>query len=347
MKQAPTTDQPAEAAFIAGVLRAESEAISALIPRLGDGIHRAVDILCDRADKGGAVVVTGLGKSRIIGAKISATLASLGVPSHEVHPSDAMHGDLGRIRSQDALLALSNSGETEEVVAIASVLRQDKIPIISITGGDGNSALARLADVALTLGQITEASDLGLAPTCSTTATLALGDALALAMARRRAFTSDEFARHHPGGSLGGLLRPVTDVLRFTTGHNLPTVTGDVPVRDALAQASKLNRRPGALMVVDGAGVLVGIFTDGDLRRTIIDHPELLDSPISDVMSKDPTTLNDLSLVRDAVRLVREFRRDEIPVVDQAGRPVGILDVQDLIAMRVVQRDDSPGHAGS
>jgi len=343
VKQAHTTDQAAEAEFIADVLRAESEAISALIPRLGDGIHRAVDILCECADNGGAVVVTGLGKSRIIGAKISATLASLGVPSHEVHPSDAMHGDLGKIRAKDALLALSNSGETEEVVTIASVLRQDKIPIISITGGDGGSALARLADVALSLGQITEASDLGLAPTCSTTATLALGDALALAIARRRAFTSDQFARHHPGGSLGGLLRPVTDVLRFTAGHNLPLVKGDVTVRTALAQANALNRRPGALMIVDDSGALIGIFTDGDLRRTIIDHPELLDSPIRDVMTKDPTTLSDAALVRDAVRLVREHRRDEIPVVDQAGTPVGILDVQDLIAMRVVQPEKPTG----
>ncbi|MEQ9616506.1 MAG: KpsF/GutQ family sugar-phosphate isomerase [Phycisphaerales bacterium] len=342
MTQAPSTSQTAEAEFIADVLRAEADAISALIPRLGEGIHRAVTILCERADAGGSVVVTGLGKSRIIGAKISATLASLGVPSHEIHPSDALHGDLGRIRAEDALLALSNSGETEEVVAIAAIVKQDGIPIISITGGDGHSALANLADVALSLGQITEASDLGLAPTCSTTATLALGDAIALAMARRRAFTSDQFARHHPGGSLGGLLRPVTDVLRFTAGHNLPLVSGETSVRDALAEASKLHRRPGALMVVDDAGALAGIFTDGDLRRTIIDHPEHLDAPIRDVMTKNPTTLTDRALVRDAVRIVREHRRDEIPVVDENGMPVGILDVQDLIAMRVVQ---APKHS--
>jgi len=207
--------------------------------------------------------------------------------------------------------------------------------------GDGTSALARLADVALSLGQITEA-DLGLAPTCSTTATLALGDAIALAIARRRSFTSDQFARYHPGGSLGGLLRPVTDVLRFTAGHNLPLVKRDVSVRDALAEAGKLNRRPGALMVVDDRGVLAGIFTDGDLRRTIIEHPENLDAPIGDVMTPDPTALPATALVRDAVRLVREFRRDEIPVVDEAGTPIGLLDVQDLIALRLVQSSPDP-----
>lgn len=340
MTQILETDKQAEAEFIAGVLRAEADAISALIPRMGEGVHKAVDLITHAADDGGSVLVTGLGKSRIIGTKISATLASLGVPSHDVHPSDAMHGDLGRIRPKDVLLALSNSGETEEVVAMASIVKQDGIPVISITSGDGTSALARLATVALSMGQITEASHVGLAPTCSTTATLALGDALSLAIARRRAFTSDQFARHHPGGTLGGLLRPVTDVLRFTTGHNLPLIEGGVTLREALARASELNRRPGALMVVDEGGRLAGIFTDGDLRRTIITEPQRLDEPIRDAMTPSPMTLVSDALVRDAVRLVREHRRDEIPVVDHDGTPIGLLDVQDLIALRLVE-----GHA--
>lgn len=328
---------PAERRFIEEVLRAEAAAVGGVIDSLGESIHRAVDILTRCADAGGSVLVTGLGKSGLIGKKISATLASLGVPSHDIHPAEAAHGDLGRIRPTDCLVALSNSGETEEVVALAGILRQDGVPIISITGGSPTSALARVATVALSIGQVAEASDLGLAPTCSTTATLALGDALALAVARRRSFTADDFAKRHPGGLLGGLLRPVLDVLRFTPGHNLPIVKATQTVRGALDEAQALGRRPGAVLVVDPEGVMVGIFTDGDLRRLVLKDVHLLDRPISEVMTRSPRTLSDDALVRDAVRMVREYRQDEIPVVDARGRPIGLLDVQDLIALRVVK----------
>jgi len=334
-------DPDAERAFVADVLRAEAEAVGQLIERLGPELHDALDVLERCAKAGGSVLVTGMGKSGLIGRKISATLASLGVPSHDIHPAEAVHGDLGRIRSVDCVLALSNSGETEELVALASILRQDKVPIISITGGDGTSALARLATVALSLGQITEASDLGLAPTCSTTGSLALGDALALALARRLMVTADDFARRHPGGTLGGLLRPVRDVLRFVAGANLPIVGEQVTVREALRQADGLGRRPGALIVVDGDGALSGLLTDGDFRRLYLHEPERLEGPISEVMTHSPRVLRDDALVRDAVRLVREHRADEIPIVDGEGRPVGLLDVQDLIALRVVQ-DETP-----
>ncbi len=329
-------DHSAERAFVEGVLRAEAEAVSAIVPRLGPRLHEAVDLMARCADAGGSILVSGLGKSGLIGKKISATLASLGAPSHDIHPSEAAHGDLGRIRTTDCLLALSHSGETEEVVALASILRQDNVPIVSITGGDGESSLARLATVALTLGRIEEASDTLLAPTCSTAAMLALGDALALAVARRRAFTPDDFARRHPGGTLGGLMRPVMDALRFVVGKNLPVVSEESSVRSALAEAARLGRRPGALLLVDGAGALSGIFTDGDLRRLIIKDAALLDAPARTVMTKAPKSLPSTALVRDAVRLIRESRQDEIPIVDARGKPVGILDVQDLIAMKVV-----------
>ncbi|HBS30007.1 MAG TPA: KpsF/GutQ family sugar-phosphate isomerase, partial [Phycisphaerales bacterium] len=167
--------------------------------------------------------------------------------------------------------------------------------------------------------------------------TLALGDALALAVARRRRFTADDFARRHPGGALGGLLRPVTDALRSVAGKNLPIVEEAASVRAALLRASALGRRPGALLMVDAAGSLTGIFTDGDLRRLIVERPGALDGPISAVMTRAPRSLPSTALVRDAVRLVRESRQDEIPVVDDRGRPVGLLDVQDLITMKVVQ----------
>lgn len=325
-----------ERAFIAEILRAESEAIVGLIERLGEELNDAVDLVSACVEAGGSVHVTGMGKSGAICQKISATLKSLGVPSHFIHPSEALHGDVGQVRSKDCVIALSFSGETEEVVALAAVLRQDGVSIVSITGGEGRSALARAGSVSLTLGQITEASDLGLAPTCSTAAMLALGDALALAVARRRAFTAEDFARYHPGGSLGGLLRPVVDVLRFSAGKNLEVVEDGRSVRAALEAAEHFGRRPGALLLVDGAGKLSGIFTDGDLRRLILEHPEKLDGPIRDAMTRSPRALRDDALVRDAVRMVRELRADEIPIVDGEGRPVGLLDVQDLVALKVV-----------
>ena len=325
-----------ERAFIADVLRAESEAIAGLIERLGEELNEAVDRLAGCAAAGGSVHVTGMGKSGAICQKLSATLKSLGTPSHFIHPAEALHGDVGQVRPGDCVIAMSFSGETDEVVTLAQVFRQDGVPIVAITGGEGKSALARLATVSLTLGAITEASDLALAPTCSTAAMLALGDALALAVARRRDFGAEHFARLHPGGSLGGLLRPVMGVLRFAVGSNLSVVGDDRTVREALEAAEHFGRRPGALILVDGKGALSGLFTDGDLRRLLLHHPEKLDGPIRDVMTRSPRALPDDALVRDAVRLVREFRADEIPIVDRDGKPVGLLDVQDLVAMKVV-----------
>lgn len=332
-----------EVALVASVLRAEAGAVAALEQRVGNTAVLAIDVMDRCTAAGGSILVTGLGKSGIIGAKISATLASLGVPSHVIHPSEAAHGDLGRIRPTDCLVALSHSGETEEVVALASILRQDGVPIVSITGGEGASTLARLSVVNLALGVIEEASDFGLAPTCSTTATLALGDALAIALARRRSLTADDFAKRHPGGTLGGLMRPVVDVLRFRVGENLTVVEQSHTVRQALEESGAVGRRPGAVLIVGDPGEhherLVGIFTDGDLRRLVLTTPQQLDKPICEVMTRSPRTLRDDALVRDAVRLVREFRADEIPVIDATGRPIGLLDVQDLVALRVV-RDD-------
>ena len=323
-------------------IRAESDAVRSVADGLGPEAHDAVDELARCADAGGSVLVAGLGKSGLIGKKISATLASLGVPSHDVHPTEAAHGDLGRFSRRDCLLALSYSGETEEVVALASVLLQDGLPVVSITGGaDGRrSALARVSTVNLCIGPVAEACDTTLAPTSSTTAMLALGDALARAVSRRRAFTAEDFLKRHPGGGLGGLLRPVIDILRFVVGRNLPVEPDTLTVAEALRRADSIGRRPGALILVDASGVMTGLFTDGDLRRRVVraaDPAAELARPIAEVMTRTPRTLPASALVRDAVRMVREHRQDEIPVVDDAGRPVGILDVQDLIAMRAVR----------
>jgi arabinose-5-phosphate isomerase len=329
--------RPAEAGFLREVLATEADAISAFSSRIAAGelgeLHPALDLLESCA---GHVVVSGMGKSGLVGAKISASLSSLGQPSHFVHPAEAVHGDLGSIRRDDTVLLLSWSGETQEVVALASILRMDGVPTVAMSG-KADSSLARAATVHIDLGDITEACPLNLAPTASTTLTLAVGDALALALARRRDFGKDDFHKHHPGGMLGAGLRPVTEVLRFRVGRNLAAVADTSTLRDALRAAGE-GRRAGAIVLVDAEGRLSGIFTDGDLRRHVNGGGiEALDAPIASLMTRHPAQLTVESLVRDAVRLVQEKRLDEIPVVDRDGRPVGLVDVQDLIAMRVVR----------
>jgi len=319
------------------VLTAEAAAVSRVAELLGEEFSKAVDLLVETAEQGGAVVVSGMGKSGLIGQKISATMASLGVPSHCVHPSEAVHGDLGRIRRADCLLALSYSGETDELVALAAILRQDGVPVVSISNGAEDSALVRASTVALSIGSVEEAGSLSLAPTSSTTATLALGDALSLAASRRRSFTPDDFAKRHPGGWLGDLLRPVTSIIRFKAGDNLPILSDRLTVSKALSEAGKFGRRPGAMMLVDENQHISGVFTDGDLRRLILRDTGELNQPIANIMTRSPKTLSSGALVRDAVNLIRESRQDEIPIVNEAGEPMGLLDVQDLIALKVVR----------
>jgi len=338
--QSPPTPPPASSALadqalVVDALRAEADAVTRIAGRIADGamhgLAKAIDLLatCD-----GHVVVSGMGKSGLIGAKISATLSSLRQPSHALHPAEALHGDLGRIRRGDVALLLSYSGETEEIVTLASILRADGVARIGISRSD-DSSLARLCDAHLSLGDVEEACPLNLAPTASTTAMLALGDALALAVARRRSFGADDFHRNHPGGMLGVGLRPITDVLRFRVGRNLVVVPESATVLEAIRLAGT-GRRAGAVLLVDDAGRLSGIFTDGDLRRLINEAPEALNCGVREVMTARPQHLGVDDLVRDAVRLVRERRVDEIPVLDPDGRPVGMVDVQDLIALKVV-----------
>ena len=330
--------QSSEATFLTEALRAEADAVARLaelVPaRLTDWTG-ALELL---ASCQGHVVLSGMGKSGLVGTKISATFSSLGQPSTFVHPAEAVHGDLGRIRRGDVVVLLSYSGETEELVSLALILKADNVPLIAITSAP-ESTLARSANIHLDLGGVTEACPLNLAPTASTTAMMALGDALALALARRRDFSADDFHKHHPGGMLGAGLRPVTEVLRFRVGENLPIVNDSLSVREALREA-KASRRAGAIVLVSASGKLSGIFTDGDLRRLVNeadDASDALSQPISECMTQSPRHLSSTDLVRDAVRLVRELRVDELPVVDAAGAPVGLIDVQDLIAMKVVQ----------
>jgi len=325
-----------EAEFIASALAAEVHALESLrrsaLGRERTSWSAALDLL--EACRG-HVVVSGMGKSGLIGAKIAATLSSLGQPSHVVHPSEAVHGDLGRIRSGDVVMLLSFSGETAEVVDLALILKADGIRLVGISKSH-DSSLGRVCDAHIELGDLAEACPHDLAPTASTTAMLAVGDALALALSRRRNFTADDFHKHHPGGMLGAGLRPVAEVLRFKVGENLLCVNESTTVGASLAQGTT-GRRAGAVLVVDGSGTLSGIFTDGDLRRLLHERgASTLELPMGSVMTRKPRTLPIDSLVRDAVRLVRERRIDEIPVVDALGRPTGLVDVQDLIALRVI-----------
>ena len=320
-----------EAAFLRESLHSEAEAIERLCERLDASWHAALDLLEACA---GHLVISGMGKSGLVGQKISATFSSLGQPSHVVHPAEAVHGDLGRIRRGDVVMLLSFSGETDEVVNLAALLQADGVARIGMSGR-GESTLARLSSVHLDLGDVTEACPLRLAPTASTTAMLAAGDALALALARRRNFSHDDFHRRHPGGMLGQGLRPVTEVLRFKVGVNLPVAPASCTVREALDRVAS-DRRTGAIVLIDDHDRLAGIFTDADFRRLMRRDPEGMSRPIREVMTARPLHLTVTDLVRDAVRLVREKRLDEIPVVDADGRPVGLIDVQDLIAMKVV-----------
>ena len=342
--------------FARQVLEAEAEAIRRVA--IDQTLDDAVAVVRAATAAGGALVVTGLGKSGLIGQKLSATFSSTGTPSHFLHPVEAFHGDLGRIRRGDAVLLLSYSGNTEELLTLAEVLRQDGVPMVALTrdAGPGNG-LSRLADVTLAVGDITEACALALAPSSSTTATLALGDALALSVSRSRKFTADQFQKHHPAGGLGRQLTAVVDAMRFyaprpgeaageddgPAAGNIPLIRLGTEVSAAYAAAERQAkdsglRRPGALLMVDDAGRLAGIVTDGDLRSALIETgPEVWRGPIDAIMTRQPTTLPDTALVRDAVHIVRQKRFDEIPVVDADRRPVGLIDVQDLAALKVIE----------
>ena len=312
------------------VLAMASDAIDGVAGRLDEAFERAVDLVLATE---GMVVVTGMGKAGLIGAKTSATLASTGTPSLVLHPSEALHGDLGRIRSQDLVLALSNSGETSELKALVPAIRRIGARIVAIVG-EGGSTLARHADVVLDIGKPPEACPLGLAPTTTTSAMLALGDALAMVVQHARGFSREDFARYHPAGSLGRRLMRVGDVMR--AGDELPLIPAGTPLREALVTMSRTKGRPGAALVVDAAGLLVGIFTDGDLRRLLqADGLAGLEEPIDVSMGTDPKRLGPDQLVDDAMRLLHEFRVDQLAVVDDGGRPVGLLDIQDLLDVRL------------
>jgi arabinose-5-phosphate isomerase len=325
MTQPTAADRLAEARRI---LRAEADALADVADRLGDPFARAADLIGRCA---GRVAVTGIGKSADIGQKIAGTLNSTGTRAYVLDATRALHGDLGMVHPEDIALVLSHSGESDEVVRLLGPLKSLAAAVIGLTGNPGGS-LARLADVAVVYGPITEACPLALAPSTSTTVMLALGDALAFTLSGRRDFSADDFARFHPAGSLGRKLAPVEALMR--SGDALRVAAADETVRSVFARTHHRGRRTGAVMLTDAAGRLCGLFTDSDLARLFEDRRDAdLDRPIRAVMTAGPVTVRVGTRLRDALELLRARKISELPVVDDDGRPVGLLDITDVIGL--------------
>lgn len=322
------------------IIRMEGTALLSLASRLDTEFCRAVDLLfaCEAS-----VIVIGMGKAGLIGQKLAATLASTGTRSHFLHPAEAFHGDLGRIHRDDVLVILSQSGETEEVLKLLPTLEQMNSQTIAITGRRG-SRLAKAATVVLDLGPLKEACSLGLAPSTSTTAMLAMGDALALVTSRMRGFQAEDFARFHPGGSLGRQLSKVEAHMRKL--DECRTAAATETVREVLVRRTTSGRRSGALMLLDAHGKLCGLFTDSDLAKLFErNEVDFLETPIHDVMTQQPHTVPAESMVADAMKIMAERHISELPVVDAAGHPIGLLDITDLLGSDIATAETAGNEA--
>jgi arabinose-5-phosphate isomerase len=315
-------------AFAREVLRIEAEALERVRDRLGESITRAADLIFRSS---GSVIVTGMGKAGLVGQKLAATLASTGTRAFHLHPADALHGDLGRVRADDVVLALSHRGETEEVLRLIPLIRRLGAGLVAITERAGSS-LGRAADLCVAMGPVEEACPLGLAPSASTTALMAVGDALALLVSKMRDFTAEDFAQFHPAGSLGRRLTRVEEVMR--TERQLRRAHVDEPVRSVFVRLAGPRRRSGAVLIVDEAGILLGIFTDSDLARLFERRREdELDGPIGEVMTAEPYRIKVGATLADAVEVMKAHKISELPVVDRGGRLVGLVDVTDVIGL--------------
>lgn len=323
----PTTPSPNAIDLARRVLRIEADAILALGERIGDDFLAALALILDCR---GRVIVSGMGKSGHVARKIAATLASTGTPAYFVHPAEASHGDLGMITRDDVLIALSNSGESEELMAIVPIFKRLGGKLIAMTG-NARSSLAREADAHLDAAVAEEACPLNLAPTASTTAALALGDALAVALLDARGFSASDFARSHPGGALGRrLLTHVRDVMR----ESPPAVTPEAGLPEAILEITRGGI--GMTAVIDEERRVVGVFTDGDLRRAFEKNLDLRTLRVVDVMTHNPRSIGPEKLAVEAVEMMESFRINQLPVTDPDGRLIGALNMHDLFAARVI-----------
>jgi arabinose-5-phosphate isomerase len=332
-----TNDNPLQ--FARQVIEAEAAAVRAMAGAIDESFERAVRLVLECR---GSVLTSGVGKAGHVARKLSATFASTGTPSHFLSAADAVHGDLGSIRKGDVVLILSASGESDEILRLLNLVKKLGHPIIAMTAS-ASSGLARSADIVLAMGKIEEACPLGLAPSASTTAMMALGDALALSVMKLRNFSADDFALFHPGGQIGRKLIRVREAMTFRRGENLPVASDQLTVGQVLHEVSSIKRRSGAVILIDGKGTLSGIFSDGDLRRLVTDDDDgsALNRPIRQVMTPSPKRVKESALASEAMAILRQYRIDELPVVDDQDRPVGLIDVQDLVVLRMLDVDAS------
>ena len=311
------------------VLRLEADAILGLIPKLDEGFERAVALLrrCT-----GRVIVTGMGKSGLIGRKVAATLASTGTPAYFLHPAEGVHGDLGMVARGDVVVALSNSGETDEVLAILPLLKRLGVPIVLLTGNPG-SALARQCEVVLDVGVPEEACPMNLAPTSSTTAALATGDALALALLELRGLRPEDYAALHPRGALGWRsLFKVADLM--LTGDAIPIVRDTTPLRGVIVEMTQ--KRKGMTTVVDSEGQLLGVITDGDLRRLHLRGDSIEDLTAGQAASREPKVIRSEDLAAKALEVMETWQITSLVIVDHARRPVGLIHLHDVLRAKIV-----------
>src|SRR5688500_15335105 len=319
--------------FAKQVIDTEAAAVRAMGAAVDESFERAVRLI---ADCPCALLTTGIGKAGHIARKVSATFASTGTPSHFLSPTDALHGDLGSVRRGDVILIFSASGESDEILRLLSIVKKLDHPVVAITA-TRTSGLGKFADVVLAMGKIEEACPLGLAPSASTTAMLALGDALALSVMKVRKFTADDFAVFHPAGQLGRKMIKVREAMTFRRGENLPVASDKLTVGEVLNAVSRIKRRSGAVILVDDAGKVSGIFTDGDLRRVVTDdEAHAMKRPVRELMTHNPKRVAAEHLASEAMAVMRQYRIDELPVVDDDDKPVGLIDVQDLVILRML-----------
>lgn len=323
--------------FARGVIDVEAAAVTRMREAIDESFERAVGLILECR---GSLLLSGMGKAGHVARKLSATFASTGTPSHFLSAADAVHGDVGAVRDGDVVMLLSASGETDEILRLLNIVKKLNHPTIAMCA-TRSSSLGRYSDVTLATGKIEEACPLRLAPSASTTAMLALGDALALTVMKQREFNAEQFAVFHPAGQLGRKLIRVSEAMTFKAGENLPLASETLTVGQVLAQVSRIKRRSGAVVLIDQAGKISGIFSDGDLRRLVVNDPRgAMETPVASVMTRNPKRVRHDALASDAMAIMRPLRIDELPVVDEDDRPIGMIDVQDLVVLKMFDIDE-------
>lgn len=323
--------------FARQVIDVEAAAVARMRDAIDEHFGRALNLVLECR---GSLLLSGMGKAGHVARKLAATFASTGTPAHFLSAGDAVHGDVGAVRDGDVVMLFSASGETDEILRLLSIVKKLNHPVIAVCA-TRTSSLGRYADVTLATGRIEEACPLKLAPSASTTAMLALGDALALSIMKARDFNADQFAVFHPAGQLGRKLIRVSEAMTFKAGENLPMASDLLTVGQVLADVSRIKRRSGAVVLVDNAGKISGIFSDGDLRRLVLRDPRgAMETPVASVMTRNPKRIRADALASEAIAIMRPLRIDELPVVDADDRPIGMIDVQDLVVLKIFDVDE-------